>query len=225
VKLRLHNYWRSSASYRVRIALGLKGLAWDYVVVNILKGGVAGSGGQQHDPAFRAMNPMGQVPALEITEDDSSTHVLVQSLPIIEYLEERFPQPPLLPADRLQRAHVRALAELVNAGIQPLQNLSTTKAVQALGGDDKAWVQHFVATGLAALEAAVTSSGLAGRYCVGDTPTLADCCLVPQIYSARRFGVDPAGFPRLAAIAATCDELPAFAAAHPDRQPDAVPAP
>jgi maleylpyruvate isomerase len=221
VKLRLHNYWRSSASYRVRIALGLKGLAWDYVVVDILKGGAAGGGGQ-HDADYRAMNTMGQVPTLEIVEDDGRVHHLAQSLPIIEYLEERFPAPPLLPAGLEARAHARALAEVVNSGIQPLQNLTTTRQVQALGGDDRVWVQGFIHRGLGALETAVGASGLAGRYCIGDAPTLADCFLVPQIYSARRFGVDPAGFPRIAAIAAACDELPAFAAAHPDRQPDAV---
>lgn len=215
MKLRLHNYWRSSASYRVRIALGLKGLAWDYVAVDIVKGGTA-------EPGYRAINTMAQVPTLEITEDDGRVHHLAQSLPIIEYLEERFAHPALLPAGLEARAHARALAEIVNSGIQPLQNLTTTRQVQALGGDDKAWVQGFISRGLAALEAAVVSSGLAGRCCIGDDPTVADCFLVPQIFSARRFGVDPAGFPRLAAIAAACDELPAFAAAHPDRQPDAV---
>ncbi len=222
MRLRLHNYWRSSASYRVRIALGLKGLAWEYVAVDILKGGSAGAGGQ-HDLGYRAKNPMAQVPTLEVIEDDGQVHLLTQSLPIIEYLDERFAAPPLLPpgvAGREARAQVRALAEMVNSGIQPLQNLSTTLQVQALGGDDKVWVKGFIARGLAALEAAV--AGSAGRYCVGDEPTIADCCLVPQIYSAHRFGVDPAGFPRLAAIAAACDQLPAFAAAHPDRQPDAV---
>ena len=222
MQLRLHNYWRSSASYRVRIALGLKGLAWDYVVVDILKGGAAGKGGQ-HDEAYRARNPMGQVPALEVVEDDGRIHVLHQSLPIIEYLDERWPTAGagrLLPGDLEARAAARALAEIVNSGIQPLQNLTTTRAVQALGGDDKAWVQGFIRAGLAALEAAVAAT--AGRFCVGDAPSIADCALIPQIYSARRFGVDPAAFPRLVAIEAACHQLPAFPAAHPDRQPDAV---
>lgn len=220
VALRLHNYWRSSASYRVRIALGLKGLAWEYVVVDILKGGTAGGGGQ-HDEAYRAHNPMGQVPTLEVVEADGRVHYLAQSLPIMEYLEERFPAPALLPRGLEDRAYARALAELVNSGIQPLQNLSTTRRVQAMGGDDRAWVQGFIASGLGALERAVAPT--AGRFCVGDAPTIADCCLVPQIYSAHRFGVDVTGFPRLAAITAACEALPAFAAAHPDRQPDAVP--
>ncbi len=225
MRLRLHNYWRSSASYRVRIALGWKQVPWEYVAVDIVKGGAAGGGGQ-HDDAYRARNPMAQVPTLEVIEDDGRVHHLTQSLPIIEYLEERFGEPPLLPRGpgALEaRAHARALAELVNSGIQPLQNLSTTRQVAALGGDDRAWVQGFVASGLAALERAVAAT--AGRFCVGDAPSLADCCLVPQLYSARRFGVDPAAFPRLVAIGQACDELPAFAAAHPDRQPDAAPLP
>ena len=214
MKLRLHNYWRSSASYRVRIALGLEGLAYEYVIVNILQDA-------QHAQGYVAHNAMAQVPTLEVVEDDGRVHHLAQSLPIIEYLHERFGAPPLLPASLEARAHARALAEMVNSGIQPLQNLSTTRKVQALGGDDRAWVQGFIARGLGALEAAVASSGLAGRFCVGDSPTIADCCLVPQIYSAHRFGVDPSAFPRISAIAAACEELPAFAAAHPDRQPDA----
>lgn len=214
MKLRLHNYWRSSASYRVRIALGLEGLDYEYVVVNILQDAQRAAG-------YVAHNPMGQVPLLEVVEDDGRTHHLAQSLPIIEYLHERFGAPPLLPPSREHRAHARALAEIVNSGIQPLQNLSTTRKVQAMGGDDRAWVQDFIARGLAALEAAVAGTGLAGRFCVGDSPTIADCCLVPQIYSAHRFAVDVAPYPRLVAIAAACEELPAFAAAHPDRQPDA----
>lgn len=218
MKLRLHNYWRSSASYRVRIALGLLELDYEYVVVNILQGA-------QHAEGYRAHNAMAQVPTLEVIEGDGGpVHHLAQSLPIIEYLHERFGTYPLLPASLEARAHARALAEIVNSGIQPLQNLSTTREVQALGGDDRAWVQRFITRGLGALEAAVSSSGRAGRFCIGDAPTIADCCLLPQVYSAHRFGVDPSAFPRIAAIAAACDELPAFAAAHPDRQPDA-PAP
>lgn len=222
MKLRLHNYWRSSASYRVRIALGLKGLVWEYVAVDILKGGETGRGGQ-HDDGYRSRNPMAQVPTLEVIETDGRVHHLGQSLPIIEYLDERWPAlgiGPLLPRDLEQRAQSRALAEMINSGIQPLQNLSTTRAVVALGGDDKVWVQGFIRTGLGALERAVAAS--AGRFSVGNQPTLADCCLIPQLYSARRFGVDPTRFERLMAIEAACNELPAFTTAHPDRQPDAV---
>ncbi len=218
MKLRLHNYWRSSASHRVRIALGLKGVAWEYVAVNILEG-------RQHDTAYTAQNPMAQVPTLEVVEDDGRVTYLTQSLPIIEYLDERFAEPPLLPRGLEDRARARAIAEMVSSGIQPLQNLSTTNAVGKLGGDVKTWVQGFIARGLAAIEAALAApggTGAAGRFCVGDIPTIADCALVPQIHSARRFGVDPAAYPRITAIGAACEELPAFAAAAPDRQPDAV---
>jgi len=220
MKLALHNYWRSSASYRVRIALALKQLDYAYLVVDIVRGGAAG-GGSQHEDAYRAKNPMGQVPTLEIVEDDGRVHHLFQSLPIIEYLDERWPEPaPLLPRRDLElRATARALAEMINSGIQPLQNLSTTKAVTALGGDQQAWVGQFVGAGLAALEQAVAAT--AGRFCVGDQPGVVDCLLVPQMFAARRFGVDLDRCPRLVAIDAACAELPAFAAAHPDRQPDA----
>ena len=218
--LRLYNYWRSSASYRVRIGLGWKGLAYDYVAIDIVRGGTDGTGGQ-HDADYRARNPMGQVPVLELTEDDGHALRLVQSLAILEYLDERWPTPPLLPANRADRAQARALAEIINAGIQPLQNLPTLAQVAKLGGDRTAWVAGFVHRGLAAFDAQAAAS--AGRFCVGDEPSIADCCLVPQLYSARRFGVDPAPWPRLIAIEAACAELPGFAAAHPDRQPDAVP--
>jgi maleylpyruvate isomerase len=214
MKLRLHNYWRSSASQRVRIALGLKGLAWEYVVVNILEG-------KQLDAGYQAQNPMAQVPTLEIVEDDGRSHYLTQSLPIIEYLDERFPAEPILPRGLEDRARARAIAEMVNSGIQPLQNLSTTNAVGQLGGDVKAWVQTFISRGLAAVEAAVAGTT---RFCVGDAPTLADCVLVPQIHSARRFAVDLAAYPRISAIGHACEALPAFANAAPDRQPDAAPA-
>lgn len=206
--MKLHNYWRSSASHRVRIALGLKGLAYEYVVVNILKA-------EQHAAGYTAKNPMGQVPTLEL--DDGT--MLVQSLPILEYLEEVYPAPPILPAEPYARARCRALAEIVNAGIQPLQNLSTTNAVKAFGGDAGAWPGRFIADGLAAYERALPG---AGAFSCGDTPTIADCFLVPQLASARRFGVDPAKFPRLLAIEERCLALPAFANAAPDKQPDAV---
>ena len=219
MKLRLHNYWRSSASYRVRIGLGLKGLAYEYVVVDILRGGADGKGGQ-HADAYRVHNPMAQVPTLEIVEDDGAERYLVQSVPILEYLDERWPSPPLLPAGLEARQQARALAEIINAGIQPLQNLTTMRKVKAFGGDEQVWTADFIRAGMAAFDAQVAAT--AGRFCVGDAPTIADCCLVPQLYAARRFGVDPTPWPRLAAIEAACAALPAFAAAHPDRQPDAV---
>lgn len=213
MKLVLHNYWRSSASHRVRIGLHLKRLPYEYVAVNILTG-------QQHADDYRAHNAMAQVPTLEILEDDGTRRALAQSLPILEYLEERFPDVPLLPADAYGRARVRMIAEIVNAGIQPLQNLSTTNAVKALGGDPAAWVREFVSRGVAALARAVADT--AGAFCHGDAPTLADCCLVPQLASARRFGVDVAAHAQLLEIEARCLAMPAFADAMPDQQPDAV---
>ena len=228
MKLALHNYWRSSASHRVRIALNLKGLAYDYVVVNILKR-------EQHDGAYRAHNPMGQVPALVITEDDGTTRTIHQSLPILEYLEERFTGPgsvPILPRDLYLRARARGLAEIINSGIQPHQNLSTTLKIKALGADEAVWTQGFITDGIIAFARATSET--AGQFCVGDAPTIADCCLIPQLASARRFGVlGPTGWTpsanvpvedldRLLEIEARCLALPAFANAAPDRQPDAL---
>lgn len=225
MKLVLHNYWRSSASHRVRIGLGLKRLAYEYVVINIVKR-------EQHGDAHVARNPMAQVPALEITEDDGSVQTIHQSLPILEYLEERFPEVPILPRDLYLRARARGLAEIINSGIQPHQNMATTKKIKALGGDDAVWTKGFITDGIVAFARATAET--AGQFCVGDAPTVADCCLIPQLYSARRFGVlGPSGFlpsaggtaddlQRLLEIEARCLALPAFVDAAPDRQPDAV---
>ena len=216
MKIVLHNYWRSSASYRARIGLELKGLPYEYVAVNIL-------GGAQFADDYRAANPMAQVPTLAITEDDGTTIAIAQSLAILEYLEERWPEPPLLPRDLYLRAKTRALAEIANAGIQPLHNTTTLRRIKELGGDEASWARPFVADGLAAFARVVAETG--GAFCVGDSPTIADCCLVPQLMAARRFKVDLAGQPQLAQlveIEARCIALPAFAAAAPDRQPDAV---
>lgn len=216
--LRLYSYWRSSASWRVRIGLHLKGLKFDYVPVHLVK-----DGGEQNSAAYRTLNPMRTLPTLEWTEADGSVRRLSQSLPVLEYLEERFPAPALLPADAFLRAKSRMLAEMVNSGIQPLQNLSVMQRLkQELSADDKAWSAYWNTRGLEALEAAVQPT--AGRFCVGDTVSLADVCLVPQLYGARRFGVDLAPYPTLLRIEAECQALPAFQAAQPDRQPDAVPA-
>ena len=215
MKLRLHNYWRSSASHRVRIALGLKQLAYEYVAVDIISPG----GGQHRAADYRDKNPMMQVPTLEYVDDAGATHWLPQSLPIIEFLDETFPGAALLPKDPFARARARALAEIVNSGIQPLQNLTTTKRVKKLGGDDAAWCREFIREGLEAFAALAAET--AGRYCVGDEPTIADCCLVPQIHSARRFGASLDGLDLIVRIADECDALPAFAAALPARQPDA----
>jgi maleylpyruvate isomerase len=214
MKLVLHNYWRSSASHRVRIALGLKGLAYEYAVVNIVKR-------EQDAEAFRSRNPLGQVPALEVIEDDGRVHVLAQSLPIIEFLDERFPGTPLLPSDPYLRARARALAEIVNSGIQPLQNLTTTNAVNKAGVETAAWVRPFIADGLVAFARA--AADVSGQFCVGDAPSIADCCLVPQLASARRFQVPLEGaVSKLLEIEARCLAIPAFAAAMPDQQIDAV---
>ena len=213
MKLVLHNYWRSSASHRVRIALGLKSLAYEYVAVNILKH-------EQQGDAYRAMNPIAQVPTLEITEDDGTVATITQSLPIIEYLDERWPEHRLLPSNLLLRARARALAEIVNSGIQPLQNLSTTKAVKKLGGDEAEWPKAFIANGLAAY--ARLAGDVAKAFSVGDAPSIADCCLIPQLASARRFGVDYQQHELLVKIETNCLALPAFQKAAPDQQPDAV---
>jgi maleylpyruvate isomerase len=213
VKLVLHNYWRSSASHRVRIGLNLKKLEYEYIVVNIVKS-------EQHANAYRSRNPMGQVPTLEITEDDGTVRSLSQSLPILEYIDERFPEPAIMPKDPYLRAKTRGLAEIVNSGIQPLQNLTTTKAVKAFGGDEMVWPKSFIADGLIAFERAAEET--AGTFCVGDAPTVADCCLIPQLASARRFGVDITKHSILLGIEERCLALPAFAAAAPDKQPDAV---
>lgn len=215
--LRLYSYWRSTSSWRVRIALALKGLEYQYAAVDLL-------GGEQWSEAHGARNPTHQVPVLEVEADGQPLRRLLQSMAIIEWLDEVHPSPPLLPPTADGRARVRALAELVNSGIQPMQNAIVLKLLrEKVPGWDRSWAQGAIAGGLAALELAVGDGG-AGRFCHGDAPGLADCYLVPQLYSARRFGVDLAGLPRLLRIEAACTPLPAFQAAHPDRQPDA-PAP
>jgi maleylpyruvate isomerase len=213
MKLVLHSYWRSSASHRVRIGLGLKQLPYDYVAVDIAKG-------EQLTDAYRARNPIAQVPTLEVTEDDGERLTLTQSLPILEYLDERWPDPPILPDDPLLRARARALAEIVNAGIQPFQNLATLRRLKALGGNEEAWMRPVLSDGLAAFGKIVAEVG--GTFCVGDSPTIADCCLVPQLAGARRFHIDLEPHDRLLAIEARCLALPAFADAMPHHQPDAV---
>lgn len=213
MKLVLHSYWRSSASHRVRIGLGLKQLPYDYVAINILQG-------DQFADDYRTKNPIAQVPTLEVVDDDGERVTLTQSLAILEYLDERWPDPPILPRDPFLRARARALAEIINAGIQPLQNLTTLRRIKALGGDDTSWVRPFIADGLAAF--ARLSSEVSGTFSVGSFPTIADCCLVPQLLSARRFQVDLEPFASLLAIEAHCLPLPAFADAMPHHQPDAV---
>ncbi|MDX2086919.1 MAG: maleylacetoacetate isomerase [Kofleriaceae bacterium] len=213
MKLVLHNYWRSSASYRTRIGLALKQLAYAYVPVNLRDG-------EQHGDAHKAKNPLEFVPVLEIVEDDGTVRTLTQSLAILEYLDERWPEAPLLPRDAYLRARTRALAEIINSGIQPHQNLATLKRLKALGVNEQAYAQGYIERGLVAYER--LAADVAGHFSVGDLPTLADCALIPQLYAARRFSLDIARFPLLAAIEERCLALPAFVAAAPDRQVDAV---
>jgi maleylpyruvate isomerase len=211
--MKLWSYWRSSCAYRVRIALGLKGLPFEYAAVHLMR-----DGGQQHGPEFGALNPQRQVPVLEVEEGGETLH-LVQSMAIIEYLDERFPEPPLLPASAPGRAHVRALAELVNSGIQPLQNTSTFAELRKHGVAVEPWARTFVARGLAALERLAAPN--AGAFLFGDSVSLADIYLVPQLYNARRFGVPLEGFPTLTRAETSAQALPAFRAALPEAQPDA----
>lgn len=212
--MKLYGYWRSSCTWRVRIALAYKGLDHEYIPVNLIK-----DGGEQHRDEYGAVNPMRQVPVLEV-EVGGAPLRLAQSLPIIELLEERHPEPRMLPADRYLRARTRQLAEIINAGIQPFQNTSTTRRLGELGIDEKAFAKEHIERGLRAFQALAEET--AGRYCVGDEVTMADACLVPQLYAARRFRVDLGELSTLTRIEEACMALPAFQAAHADRQPDAV---
>jgi maleylpyruvate isomerase len=213
--LRLYSYWRSSSAWRVRIGLALKGIAWEYAAVDL-------RAREQDSEAHRDRNPMAQVPVLELVEDGRTLR-LVQSMAILEWLDERFPDPPLLPPDPDGRARVRALAEHVNSGIQPLQNAIVLRMLkEKMPGYEDEWARFFIGRGLQALERAVRDG--AGRFAHGDAPGLADCYLVPQLYNARRYRVDVAPFPTLLRLEEACAALEPFQAAHPDRQPDA-PAP
>lgn len=217
MSMKLYTYFRSSAAYRVRIALNLKGIDYDSIPVHLLQ-----DGGQQLLPAYRAVNPSALVPALD---DDGA--ILTQSLAMLEYLDETRPAVPLLPADALGRARVRALALAIACDAHPLTNLRVLKYLKnTLGLSDEAkqeWYRHWMAEGLAAVEALLAQGDPAGTglFCHGDSPTMADCCLVPQVFNAQRFAIDLAPYPRVARIHAHCAGLPAFAAAHPSRQPDA----
>nr|WP_010130902.1 maleylacetoacetate isomerase [Microbulbifer agarilyticus] len=214
--MELHGYFRSSASYRVRIGLNLKGLAYQYHAVNLLKG-------EQKDAKHRQLNPQGLVPALI---DDGN--VLTQSLAILEWLDEQHPSPALLPTSPLARAQIRALAYNVACDIQPIQNLRVLKYLQSeLGASDEQkvqWVRHWIGLGFAALETQLAGHMHAQRYAfaAGDTPGLFECCLIPQIYNAERFGVAVSDYPTISAIADACDALPAFQQARPENQPDST---
>lgn len=213
---KLYSYWRSSSAYRVRIALNLKGAAYEIVPVHLLR-----DGGEQHRPEYRALNPQELVPLLV-----DGAFCLAQSLAIFQYLETRLPQPKLVPEDPREAARMWAFCQAVACEIQPLQNTRVLHYLEHPLGVDEArrrqWLHHWIGTGLAALEGMLASRA-SSACCFGDTPTYADCCLVPQLYAARRYGVALAAFPRLLAIEARCAEREAFRRAAPEAQPDAPP--
>ena len=209
----LYSAWRATAPYRVRIGLALKGVAYDYVALDLIKG-------DQREPAYRAVNPQGLTPALDI-----GGQVLTQSLAILEWLEETRPEPPILPKDALDRATVRAMALIVACDIHPLNNTRIGRALNKLGvsrEDNLAWIHRWITDGFDTLEPMVAKHG--AGFAFGDMPTIADCCLIPQVYSANRYELDLAPWPAIRAVAERAAEHPAFQAAHPDRQPDANPA-
>jgi len=215
MQIDLYNYFRSSSSYRVRIALNLKGLAYNYLPVHLNRGG-----GEQFTPAFRAMSPDAVVPVLA-----AGDATLVQSLAIIEWLDETQPGAALLPKDANARAWVRALSQTIACEIHPLNNLRVLKFLTGELGLDEAqkltWVKHWTGQGLAAVEAMLARRQQQTTFCHGEQPGMADCCLVPQAFNAERFGVDVGAYPLIAGIVAACQRLPAFADARPARQPDA----
>lgn len=211
--MKLFGYWRSSATYRVRIALNLKGISYQTVPVHLVK-----DGGEQHQPVFRSINPMEQVPVLQVQEGA----LLTQSIAILEYLEETHPNPPLLPTEPLARARVRAAVEIINSGVQPLHNLSVMQEMKRLGGDDVVFARSAIERGLAAVEDLHEKFG-GGQYVVGKAMSFADVVLVPQIYAARRFQADTSRFPQLERIAQYLDGLEPFRLAHPQAQPDYSP--
>jgi maleylacetoacetate isomerase/maleylpyruvate isomerase len=212
--MKLYTYFRSSAAYRVRIALNLKGLSYESVPVHLVR-----DGGRQHHSDYRAKNPLGVVPTLE-----TDTVTLTQSIAIMEWLEETYPDKPLLPATADARAYVRALAQTIACEIHPLNNLRVlgylTKTLGVTDAQKNDWYRHWVNEGLLAVERLLVNSGLPGRFCFGDAPTMADCCLVPQVFNARRFDCSLDSMPTIQGIVSACEALEAFQAASPGQQPD-----
>ena len=209
----LHSAWRATAPYRLRIGLKLKGVEYDYAPVDLIKG-------EQREPTYRAVNPQGLTPALDLGDGT----VLAQSLAILEWLEETRPEPPILPRSALDRAIVRRMALIVACDIHPLNNTRVGRKLSKMGLPQEAitdWIHTWIREGFDALEPLVAEH--AGRYAFGDSPTIADCCLVPQVYSANRFEVDLAPWPAIRGAAERAAEHPAFKAAHPNNQPDAQP--
>lgn len=211
----LYTYWRSSAAYRARIALNVKGIDYQPRFVHLTR-----DGGEQFSPEYRAVNPQSRVPTLV-----HGSVTVTQSVAILEYLEEICPKPALLPSDPAGRARVRSLTQLLACDVQPLQNTSVSRYLRgAFAASDEqmsAWYAEWIGRGMSALEQRLAREPGTGRFCHGDAPTMADCCLVPQCYAARRFAVDPEQYPTIARIDAACASLPAFARAAPERQPDA----
>ncbi|MHB8667926.1 MAG: maleylacetoacetate isomerase [Burkholderiales bacterium] len=212
--MKLYTFFRSSAAFRMRIALNYKGLAYEALPVSLPKG--------EHKQArYLALNPQGLVPALE-----DGGAIFVQSLAMMEYLEETHPQPPLLPASVADRAYVRAVAQIIACEIHPLNNLRTLRFVRKSYALDEAgvnvWYRHWIGEGLGGLEAFIAGAKKSGRYCFRDQITLADCCLVPQVFNAQRYDCDLEPYPALMAIFAECMKLDAFIEAQPSRQPDAA---
>jgi maleylacetoacetate isomerase len=210
--VKLYSYFRSSAAYRVRIALNLKGLSYDTIPIHLQK-----EGGMNRKPEYRAVNPLMRVPALKLDSGD----VLTQSLAIIEYLDETHPDPPLIPRDPIKRAHVRALAQLIACDIHPLNNVGPLRYLKNKLGQEQAridtWYHHWILEGFAALEAMMAPA----PYAAGAEVTLADICVVPQVANARRLKVPLEAFPKIVAVDAACAKLPAFDKARPENQPDA----
>jgi len=209
--MQLYTYYRSTSSYRVRIALALKGLGYQAVPVNLLKG-------EQRGEAYLALNPQGRVPALRI----DGGGLLLQSPAIIEYLEEVYPQPALLPDGAEARARVRGVAALIGCDVHPLHNVSVLNQLRQLGHDEaqvNQWIAHWISQGLAAVEQLIGDEG----FCLGGAPGLADVYLIPQLYAAERFNIDLAPYPRIRRVAALAAQHPAFIEAHPARQPDTPP--
>jgi len=213
--MKLYTFFRSSASYRVRIALNLKGISYEQAPVHLRRGG-----GEQLTPAYRAVNPQALVPALE-----DNGKILTQSLAIIEYLEEKQPKPALLPPDPADKALVRSMAMVIACEVHPIQNLRVLNHVKKEYGqtDEQVnrWAQHWIDLGLSALEQMIAAQARRGKFCFGDSPTLADICLVPQLGNARRYGCELSKYPAILDIEKNCMAVAAFADAAPEKQPDA----
>ena len=213
--LRLYSFWRSSAAYRVRIALNLKGQAYETVPVHLVR-----DGGEQHAADFAALNPQELVPVLMY-----GGRVLRQSLAIIDFIDETWPEPPLMPSVARDRQRVRAIAQMIACEIHPLNNLRVQKYLEttfaATEAQREEWNRHWITSGFEALEKVLADNPSTGTFCEGDVPTMADCCLVPQVYNGKRFKVDMARFPTIRRINDACLEIEAFDAARPERQPDA----